>query len=239
MSTALLATALNRLRREGEGRSDRQLLEAYAAANDQAAFAALVKRHGSLVLGVCRRILQESHDAEDASQAVFLILARKAATLRNGEALTSWLHGVAYRVALRARRDAGRRRKHEGRVAPRTNLLAWEVGWRELQGVLDQEVQRLPAACRAAFVLCCLEGLSMAEAAERLGIKENTVSGQLARARKRLQERLARRGISLTAVLAVASASRAALPPRQRRPGSGPGRRSQVSPRESSLSPKE
>jgi RNA polymerase sigma factor (sigma-70 family) len=224
------STALNCLRRETGGHSDRQLLDAFTAANDQSAFAALVKRHGSLVLGVCRRILQESHDAEDAFQAVFLVLARKAATLRNSEALTSWLHGVAYRVSLRARRDAARRRKHESRVVPRTNPPAWEVGWRELQAVLDEEVEWLPSAYRAAFVSCCLEGLSMAEAAAHLGIKAKTVSSRVTRARQRLQERLARRGISLTTLLAVAGASRAAVPPQ---------RRSQVSPREHSPSQKE
>src|SRR5262249_59898583 len=111
MSTVTLATALTRLHteaasREGERCSDRQLLEAYAAANDQAAFATLVRRHGPMVLGVCRRVLQDVHNAEDAFQAVFFTLPRKAALLHQGEALTGWLHGVSYRVAMRARRDA-------------------------------------------------------------------------------------------------------------------------------------
>jgi RNA polymerase sigma factor (sigma-70 family) len=219
MSTATLATALTRLHteaasREGERHSDRQLLEAYAAANDQAAFAALVRRHGPMVLGVCRRVLQDVHHAEDAFQAVFLTLARKAALLRQGEALAGWLHGVSYRVALSARRDAARRRKHERRVAPRTNPPAWEIGWRELQTVLDEEVERLPSIYRAVFVLCCLDGLSKPEAARQLAVNENTVSSRLARARKQLQERLARRGISLSAVLtalAVSGTNRAAL----------------------------
>src|SRR5262245_56503039 len=217
MSTAPLATALNCLRCAAEGRSDRQLLEAYAGANDQAAFATLVRRHGPMVLGVCRRVLQDVHNAEDAFQAVFLTLARKAALLRQGEALTAWLHGVSYRVALRARRDAARRRKHEGRAAPRTNPPAWELGWRELQGILDEEVERLPPAYRDVFVLCCLDGLSRAEAAECLGVGENTVFSRLARARKRLREQLARRGISLASVLtalAVSGRGQAALPPR-------------------------
>jgi RNA polymerase sigma factor (sigma-70 family) len=217
MSNATLAAALTRLRQAAEGRSDRQLLEAYATANDQAAFAALVRRHGSMVLGVCRRVLHDVHNAEDAFQAVFLTLARKANLLDKGEALTGWLHRVSYRAALRARRDAARRRKHEGRVAPRTNPPAWEVGWRELQGVLDEEMQRLPAAYRDVFVLCCLDGLSGPAVAKRLGVGENTVFSRLARARKRLREQLARRGISLSAVLtalAVSGTSRAALPPR-------------------------
>src|ERR1051326_9258286 len=114
MSTAPLATALTRLcteaaSRKAEERSDCQLLEAYAAANDQAAFTALVRRHGPMVLGVCRRVLQDVHHAEDAFQAVFLTLARKAALLHTGESLTGWLHRVSYRAALRARRDAARR----------------------------------------------------------------------------------------------------------------------------------
>jgi RNA polymerase sigma factor (sigma-70 family) len=216
MSTTSLATALNHLRREAERRSDRQLLEAYAAANDQDAFAALVGRHGSLVLGVCRSVLQDSHDAEDAFQATFLTLARSSGSIRKVEALTSWLHGVAYRIALRVKRDAGRRRNYERRAAARADSSGWEVGWRELQAVLDEEVQRLPPNYRAPFVLCCLEGLSKPEAAERLRIKEGTVSSRLTRARQRLQQRLARRGITLSAVLAaltVSGAGRATPPP--------------------------
>jgi RNA polymerase sigma factor (sigma-70 family) len=222
MNTAPLATALTRLRTEAvahetERRSDGQLLSAYAAANDQAAFTALVRRHGPMVLGVCRRILQQTHDAEDAFQAVFLVLARKAAVLRKEQALTGWLHGVSYRVAMRAKRDSARRRKHERQAAPRINPPAWEVGWRELQAVLVEEVEQLASAHRSVFLLCCLEGLSKAEAAQRLGLKENTVSSRLARARKHLQERLGRRGISLAAVLAalaVSGTSRAVLPAR-------------------------
>src|SRR5438876_8296128 len=125
MSTAPLATALSCLRRAAEGRSDRQLLEAYATANDQAAFTALVRRHGPMVLGVCCRVLQDVHNAEDAFQAVFLILARKAALLGKGDSLTGWLHGVSYRVALRARRDAARRRKHEAKAQTRKGPADW------------------------------------------------------------------------------------------------------------------
>src|SRR5262249_41935789 len=129
---------------------------------------------------------------------------------------TSWLHGVARRVALRARRDAARRRKHESRAEPHVAPPAWEVGWRELQSILDEEIGRLPPGYRDAFVLCCLDGLSGPQAAARLGVKENTVFSRLARARKRLQERLARRGITLSAVLAALAVSgrgRAAVPP--------------------------
>src|SRR5438270_10972853 len=112
MSTAPLAAALTHLRREAEGRSDRQLLDAYAA-GDPAAFAALVRRHGPMVLGVCRRVLGNHHDAEDAFQATFLALARGAGGIRKADSLTSWLHGAAWRIAMRARRDAAPRRKHD------------------------------------------------------------------------------------------------------------------------------
>src|SRR5262249_19931625 len=120
MNTAPLATALTRLRSEAASPdpecSDRQLLDDYASRNDPSDFAALVRRHGLTVLGVCRRVLQHEQDAEDAFQAVFLVLARGARTIRKGDSLTSWLYGVSSRIALRARRDAARRRKHEARA---------------------------------------------------------------------------------------------------------------------------
>jgi len=221
MSTTPIAAALTRLRQEAAPRNaaehgDAQLLDDYTNASDQSAFTALVRRHGPMVLGVCRRVLHDAHDAEDAFQAVFLVLARGARSIRKGEALSSWLHGVSYRVAMRAKRDAARRRKHEGRAPPRANPPAWEIAWRELQAVLDEEVEHLSPAYRAAFVLCCLDGLSSQAAAQRLGVNENTVFSRLARARKQLRERLAGRGISLSAVLAalaVSGAGRAAVPP--------------------------
>src|SRR5262245_23811070 len=220
MSTAPIAAVLTRLRHEAAPRhaaerSDAQLLQDYRHANDQSAFTTLVKRHGPMVLGVCRRLLHDPHDAEDAFQAVFLVLARSAGSIRKGEALSSWLHGVCYRVAMRAKRDAARRRKHEGRAQPRANPAGWESAWRELQVVLDEEVEQLAPVYRAAFVLCCLDGLSIQAAAKRLGVNENTLFSRLARARKQLRERLAGRGISLSAVLAalaVSGVGRAAVP---------------------------
>src|SRR5260370_14431286 len=181
MSTAPFTAVLAHLRTEADrcavaDRDDRQLLDAYAAANDQAAFAALVRRHGPMVLGVCRRVLQDSHDAEDAFQAVFFVLAKRAASIAKRDSLTSWLHGVSYRVALRAKRDVARRRKHEARVEARSSPPAWEAGWRELQAVLAEELARSSPADGVAFVLCCLEGLSKAEAGRHLGVNENTVS---------------------------------------------------------------
>ncbi len=211
MASASLRTVLHHIQtlaaaRAGEGQTDGDLLRAFAVRNDQAAFAALVKRHGPLVLAVCRRVLHHLQDAEDACQATFLILARKATTIRQTESLAGWLHGVAYRMANNARKAAARRRRHEERVqAKQPDMPAWEAAWREVQLVLDQEIQRLPAKYREPFVLCCLENRNGTEVARRLGLKEGTVWSRLAQARTRLRERLARRGITLSAVLGAAA----------------------------------
>jgi len=189
-----------------EGRTDLQLLQEFASAGDQAAFAALLQRHGGMVLGVCRQVLHHLHDAEDAFQATFLVLARNANSIRKGSAVASWLHGVAYRIAMKAKRDAARRRVKEGQVKsmPSTNLSG-DLAWREVQALLHEEIQRLPQAYRSTFVLCFLEGRSRAEVADQLGLKEGTVSSRLARARKQLQERLSARGVALSAALGVSA----------------------------------
>jgi RNA polymerase sigma factor (sigma-70 family) len=193
--------------------SDTQLLENFRATRDEAAFTALMQRHGGLVWSVCRQVLGHTQDAEDAFQAVFLALARQAELIRKSQAVASWLHGTAYRAALRAKRDATRRRLHEGRAKQASEQPGpCEGAWRELQSALDEEVQRLPQRQRAVFVLCVLEGKSQEEAATALGWKAGTVSGTLARSRQRLRARLARRGIELPAPLVgLALTDRAAV----------------------------
>jgi RNA polymerase sigma factor (sigma-70 family) len=194
--------------RPAAGLTDRQLLMEFSACADQTAFAALVERHAPMVLRVCRRVLRQEQDAEDAFQATFLVLAKKAATIRKTEALASWLHGVAYRVALRAKRDAGRWHRHEREAQlMSTKASTGEADWREVQATLDEEIQALPEKYRAPFVLCFLEGKGRAEVARELGLKEGTVWNRVSRARKLLQERLGRRGIALPALLAAGALS--------------------------------
>jgi RNA polymerase sigma factor (sigma-70 family) len=213
MAETQLRTAVHSLRAlcaagEYGDKADGELLAAFLSRRDEAAFAALVRRHGPMVLGVCRRLLRRAEDAEDCFQAAFLLLARRAASIRRRECLGGWLHGVAYRMAANSRRSAARRRAHEARAtaAPPANP-AWEAAWREVQAVLDEEIQRLPAGWREAFVLCCLEGRGCAEAARQLGVKEGTVGSRTARARDRLRARLARRGVSLSLVLTAVELS--------------------------------
>jgi RNA polymerase sigma factor (sigma-70 family) len=180
--------------------TDGQLLSRFLGHQDEAAFEALLRRHGPMVLGVCRRVLGHAHDAEDAFQATFLVLIRKAATIQPRGAVGNWLYGVAYRTALEARAAAARRRRNERQVAdmarhrsPAGNLSG------ELREILDHELSRLPDTYRAAVVLCDLEGKPHKEVARQLGCPEGTVASRLSRGRRLLAGRLARRGITLAA----------------------------------------
>jgi RNA polymerase sigma factor (sigma-70 family) len=194
----------------GAGQSDRQILDRFSANRDESAFSVLVSRHGPMVLRVCRRVLQHEQDAEDAFQAVFLVLARNSASIRKREALAEWLHGVSYRTAMKAKRTAARRRTHEARLQAGAATCIAKPTWDDVQSVLDEELQRLPKAFRAAFVHCVLEGKSGPQAARELGIPEGTVSSRVTRARLLLRERLCRRGIQLGALLAALSVAESA-----------------------------
>jgi RND family efflux transporter MFP subunit len=223
-----LAKLLGQVRGEaGAGVPDAQLLERFAGCGDEAAFELLVRRHSRLVLGVCRRALHDEHAAEDAFQATFLALARKAANISRREAVAGWLYKVAWRAALAVRAD---RARHAARERPITAAMdvperAAEVSpaeRRELRAVLDEEVGRLPEKLRAPVVLCYLEGKTVAEAAGELGCPHGTVASRLARARQRLRRRLGQRGLAAPALLPAAgtpvaevlvrSAVRAAMP---------------------------
>ncbi len=189
--------------------SDEQLLERFLARRDEAAeeaFTAIVHRHGPMVLGVCLRVLGDGHDAEDAFQATFLVLARKAASVTRRDKVANWLYGVACRTAQQARGRAARRRAREERVgmSPQIEPGDGDLG-DELRGILDEELARLPARYRAPIVLCELEGLSRQEAARRLGVPEGTISSRLARAKNQLRDRLARRGLGLPMVILSAA----------------------------------
>ena len=200
--------------------SDDRLLEQFLSRPGDAAeiaFEALVRRHGPMVLRVCRDVLGDPHAAEDAFQATFLVLVRKAGGIGRRELLGNWLYGVAHRIALKARADSARRFRHERRVAGMTvEAIDDDADRSDLAGVLHEEVNRLPRKYRAPIVLCHLEGMSYAMAARQLGVTEDTVRGRLARARGVLRDRLSRRGAMLgLGVIASKGSQRtlAALPP--------------------------
>jgi RNA polymerase sigma factor (sigma-70 family) len=182
----------------GEGGHDRQLLERFIARREEAAFEALVIRHGPRVLWVCRQVLGDSEDADDAFQATFLVLVRKAETIRARDSLGPWLHGVARRVALRAKLRSKRRREQERRVVEMPAVEpSDEIDQRDLRPVLDEELSRLPDKYRLPVLFCYLQGMTNEEAARRLQCPPGTLKGRLARAREILRERLGRRGVVL------------------------------------------
>jgi RNA polymerase sigma-70 factor (ECF subfamily) len=185
--------------------TDAQLLQRFASHRDDAAFALLVERHGPLVLSVCRRVLGTVQDAEDAFQATFLVLARKAGTIRDPGLLGNWLYGVASRIARKARATVHKRQMYEKQAKLLPSLQAESaVDADDLRPVLDEELSRLPEKYRAALVLCYLQGKTNEEAARLLHWPTGTVKGRLARARELLRNRLIRRGLQASALLLAA-----------------------------------
>lgn len=217
MATGQLSGVIQNLRRSAflhneDGLTDGQLLDAFLAHADETAFEALVRRHSAMVWGVCLRVLGRSHDAEDAFQAAFLVLVKKADSIRPREMVGNWLYGVAYRTALKARSIANRRRAREKQVV---EMPAKEVHdaqiWHDLQPLLDNELNRLADKYRVPVVLCDLEGKSQREAARQLGWPEGTLTTRLTRARQILAKRLTKHGLALSAgALALALSQNAA-----------------------------
>jgi len=188
------------------------LLTCYLDRRDEAAFEGLVRRHGPMVYGVCRRVLHSEADAEDAFQATFLVLIRKAASIRPREKTANWLYGVAYHTAQKARDAAMKRRVKEREAGENHRPAAPEDIWGPLLPLLDQEIHRLPENYRLAVVLCDLEGKSHKDAAHQLGWPQGTLSGRLSRARTLLRRRLARHGFALGAGALAPSVGSAAVP---------------------------
>jgi RNA polymerase sigma factor (sigma-70 family) len=221
-----LRKTLDRVRETDSG--DGELLTRYRNERDQEAFGSLVRRHGPMVLGVCRRVLRDHHAADDAFQATFLVLAKKANAVRPPDRLAPWLYGVAYRTALKARGRLFRRQQVEQDYAVQaaSNSSGKETiappaddvdGTAELLPLIDEQLNALPEKYRTALVLCGIQGLNKAEAAAKLGLPEGTVSSRLARAREMLRDRLLRRGIAVPAIaftaLFTADTLQAAVPP--------------------------
>jgi RNA polymerase sigma factor (sigma-70 family) len=200
-----------------DGLTDRQLLERFVRGRDQAAFESLMRRHAALVFGVCERALGHTQDAEDAFQATFMVLARKAGSIRRRRAVGSWLYGVAQRLALRTRVDAARRRQHELRKdVPTPSDPLEEITGRELCRIVDEELRALSERYRAPLLLCYLQAQTQEEAARQLGWSTRTLRRRLERGRELLQARLTKRGLALSTaflgtLLTTASGSSAAL----------------------------
>jgi RNA polymerase sigma factor (sigma-70 family) len=202
VATGQLSKALQHISQaalpQGAGLSNGQLLDRFIERRDEAAFSVLVRRHAALVWGVCRRVLGHHHDAEDAFQATFLVLAHKAASVRPREMVANWLYGVAYRTALKARGLSAKRRLRERQVShmpePQTGQ---DTRWPDLEPLLDQELACLPDKYRVAILLCDLQGKTRREVARQMKIPEGTLSSRLTTARTMLAKRLARHGLTL------------------------------------------
>lgn len=192
--------------------TDAALLGRFTDGRDEVAFAAIVRRHGGLVLDVCRCVLGNDADAEDAFQATFLVLARNAGSVLRAGSLAAWLYGVARRTALKARTAAARRRGHETARPVPTAFDADDVAWRDVRRVVHEELARLPAAYRDALVLCHLRGLTQDAAARELGVSRAAVQKRVERGLAMLRAALSRRGIAPAAVLAVTVPAAAAPP---------------------------
>jgi RNA polymerase sigma factor (sigma-70 family) len=188
---------LRKLARDGVETTDGQLLECFVSRGEEAALEALVLRHGPMVWGVCRRLLPNHHDAEDAFQATFLVLVRKAAAIVPREMVGNWLYGVAHQTAWHARTRLAKQRTREVQVTamPEPSVIEQDLG-RELQPILDRELSRLPDKYRVAIVLCDLEGKTRREAAQQLGLPDGTLASRLARGRALLAKRLTRHGLA-------------------------------------------
>jgi RNA polymerase sigma factor (sigma-70 family) len=217
MTPGRLGTAFQHLRRRlgsspADPLSDGQLLERFVTTRDESAFAELVRRHGPMVLAVCRRVLRDGHDADDAFQATFLVLVKKAGSIGKRDAVGGWLHRVAFHLALRARDGVQRRRGQERQVED-VNTIAADAGEpNDLRPILDEEVNRLPEKYRVPMVLCYFEGKTNEEAAQALHWPTGTVQGRLARAREMLRQRLERRGLALASATLTALLSESAAP---------------------------
>jgi RNA polymerase sigma factor (sigma-70 family) len=191
---------------------DDQLLDRFFKEREDAAFGVLVERYGPLVYGVCRRILNDSNDAEDAFQATFLVLVRKGGTLRDPGRLANWLYGVAYRTARKLRAKAVLRAKSErqaGEMPTKSDLA--DMTYEEMQAILDEEISQLPEKYSLPLVLCYLEGKTNAQAAAQLGWPEGSMSRRLSRARELLRSRLAKRGLAMSVALIAAVFARPAV----------------------------
>jgi RNA polymerase sigma factor (sigma-70 family) len=192
---------------------DEELLERFVSQGDETAFAALVRRHGLMVWGVCQRLLTHQQDAEDAFQATFLVLARKAARIGRRKLLTNWLFGVARRAALHARGVRARRAHQERLCGDPPDMVAMpEASWDDVRAVVDEEIARLPEKYRLPLLLCGLEGMTHADAGRHLGWPTGTVAGRLSRGREVLRARLLRRGVTAPGVALTAILVSAAVP---------------------------
>src|SRR5262245_48126513 len=212
--SAVIQQLMADLRPDGDGMTDGELLTRFVRSRDEVALAALVRRHASMVWGVCRRLLNH-HDAEDAFQATFLVLVKKAADVP-GHAVANWLYGVARQTAVRLRATAAKRGQRERQVVTMPEPTVPEIRDADLQAVVDEELGRLPDHYRGVVILCDLEEMTRKEAARQLGIPEGSVASRLARAKAMLAKRLLRRGVvfsgSVAAVLSAGSASASAPP---------------------------